>query len=145
MGRLSRKRPCPISESGWPQLGPASAIALNGSFSAQLFRSSSGEMTFAIEGLYLTGSSRHPGGNITGAPGYNAAQIIARDLGIDLWWNPVDGRKLWSELAQAAVSARCTECDVHFACWIVGSNQPILDVRFPACNDRPKRPFRLRG
>jgi phytoene dehydrogenase-like protein len=30
-----------------------------------------------IEGLYLTGSCCHPGGNITGAPGYNAAQMIA--------------------------------------------------------------------
>ena len=53
-----------------------------------------------IEGLYLTGSSCHPGGNITGAPGYNAAQMIARDLGIDLWWKPLDVRKLWSDLAQ---------------------------------------------
>jgi phytoene dehydrogenase-like protein len=52
-----------------------------------------------IEALYLTGSSCHPGGNITGAPGYNAAQMIARDLGIDLWWKPVDVRKLWSDLA----------------------------------------------
>ena len=30
--------------------------------------------------LYLCGSSSHPGGNITGLPGYNAAQVILRDL-----------------------------------------------------------------
>jgi len=43
-----------------------------------------------VEGLYLCGSSCHPGGNITGAPGYNAAQIIGRDLGLDLWWKPLN-------------------------------------------------------
>ncbi|MBI2361552.1 MAG: NAD(P)/FAD-dependent oxidoreductase [Deltaproteobacteria bacterium] len=42
-----------------------------------------------IEGLYLCGSSCHPGGNITGAPGYNAARIIAEDLGMDPWWKPL--------------------------------------------------------
>lgn len=54
-----------------------------------------------IEGLYLTGSSCHPGGNITGAPGYNAAAIIARDLGIDVWWDPQDVRQLWQDMAAA--------------------------------------------
>jgi phytoene dehydrogenase-like protein len=34
-----------------------------------------------IPGLYLCGSSSHPGGNITGLPGYNAAQVILGDLG----------------------------------------------------------------
>ena len=29
-----------------------------------------------LAGLYLCGSSSHPGGNITGLPGYNAAQVI---------------------------------------------------------------------
>ncbi|CAN5857692.1 NAD(P)/FAD-dependent oxidoreductase [soil metagenome] len=32
--------------------------------------------------LYLCGSSSHPGGNITGLPGYNCAQVIYRDLGL---------------------------------------------------------------
>jgi phytoene dehydrogenase-like protein len=32
--------------------------------------------------LYLCGSSSHPGGNVTGLPGYNAAQVILGDLGI---------------------------------------------------------------
>jgi len=31
-----------------------------------------------IEGLYLCGAGTHPGGGVTGAPGYNAAQAILR-------------------------------------------------------------------
>ena len=34
-----------------------------------------------IEGLYLCGSSTHPGGGIMGAPGRNAARRILKDLG----------------------------------------------------------------
>jgi len=45
-----------------------------------------------IDGLFLCGSSCHPGGNITGAPGYNAARVIAESLGIKTWWNPLDFR-----------------------------------------------------
>ena len=41
-----------------------------------------------VEGLYLCGSCCHPGGNITGLPGYNAAQVIHQDLGIDALWIP---------------------------------------------------------
>ncbi len=41
-----------------------------------------------IPGLYLCGSSSHPGGNITGLPGYNAAQVILADLGIKADWAP---------------------------------------------------------
>ena len=41
-----------------------------------------------IRNLYLCGSSSHPGGNITGLPGYNAAQVILRDLGIKADWMP---------------------------------------------------------
>ena len=33
-----------------------------------------------VEGLYLCGSGTHPGGGVTGAPGYNAARAILRDL-----------------------------------------------------------------
>ena len=42
-----------------------------------------------IDGLFLCGSSCHPGGNITGAPGYNAARVIAESLGIKPWWKPL--------------------------------------------------------
>ena len=52
----------------------------------------------SIDRLYLTGAGTHPGGNITGAPGYNAAQVVIRDLGMEVWWNPPDPRKVWAEL-----------------------------------------------
>jgi len=44
-----------------------------------------------VPGLYLCGGSTHPGGNITGLCGYNAASVIAADLGLKRWWNPPDG------------------------------------------------------
>ena len=34
-----------------------------------------------IAGLYLCGSSAHPGGGVSGIPGYNAAREILKDLG----------------------------------------------------------------
>jgi phytoene dehydrogenase-like protein len=34
-----------------------------------------------VKGLYLCGSSSHPGGNITGLPGYNCSKAILADLG----------------------------------------------------------------
>jgi phytoene dehydrogenase-like protein len=40
-----------------------------------------GEYRTHLPGLYLCGSSSHPGGNITGLPGYNAARVILSDLG----------------------------------------------------------------
>jgi phytoene dehydrogenase-like protein len=47
-----------------------------------------------LPGLYLCGSCCHPGGNITGLPGYNCAQVILRDLGISADWmpEPIEGR-----------------------------------------------------
>ncbi|MCS7142854.1 MAG: NAD(P)/FAD-dependent oxidoreductase [Aigarchaeota archaeon] len=51
-----------------------------------------------IKNLYLTGAPTHPTGNITGAPGYNTARVIAQDLGINLWWNPPDPRREWASL-----------------------------------------------
>ncbi len=51
-----------------------------------------------VENLYLCGSSCHPFGNITGAPGYNAARVILEDLGLPRWWNPPDPRKQWAAL-----------------------------------------------
>jgi phytoene dehydrogenase-like protein len=41
-----------------------------------------------LDGFYLCGSSSHPGGNITGLPGYNAAQVILGDLSIQPNWAP---------------------------------------------------------
>ena len=41
-----------------------------------------------IKNLYLCSSSCHPGGSIFLAAGYNAANIIAEDLGIQKWWPP---------------------------------------------------------
>jgi phytoene dehydrogenase-like protein len=46
--------------------------------------------------LYLCGASTHPGGNITGNPGYIAAAEILTDLGIRHWWTP---RDVWKALA----------------------------------------------
>jgi phytoene dehydrogenase-like protein len=36
-----------------------------------------------IEGLYLTGSTSHPGGSVSGRPGRNTARVVLGDLGID--------------------------------------------------------------
>ncbi|MFQ5914353.1 MAG: phytoene desaturase family protein, partial [Nitrospinota bacterium] len=41
-----------------------------------------------VESLYLTGSSTHPGGLLTGAPGYNTARVIHENSGLKVWWNP---------------------------------------------------------
>jgi phytoene dehydrogenase-like protein len=41
-----------------------------------------------VPGLYLCGSCCHPGGNITGLPGYNAAQVVLADLGLTPAWAP---------------------------------------------------------
>jgi phytoene dehydrogenase-like protein len=46
-----------------------------------------------LKGLYLCGSACHPGGNITGLPGYNCAQVIFSDLNLPAPWapRPVEG------------------------------------------------------
>lgn len=41
-----------------------------------------------VPGLYLCGGSTHPGGNITGLCGYNAARVIAADSAKAVWWKP---------------------------------------------------------
>ena len=52
-----------------------------------------------LEGLYLCGGSTHPGGNVTGLCGYNAARVIAADLGRPIWWNPPDVEEALGSLA----------------------------------------------
>jgi phytoene dehydrogenase-like protein len=51
-----------------------------------------------VPGLYLCGGSTHPGGNITGLCGYNAARVIAADLGKAIWWNPPDAEEALAAL-----------------------------------------------
>jgi phytoene dehydrogenase-like protein len=55
-----------------------------------------------VANLYYAGSASHPGGAISGGPGYIAAGIIARDLGLELWWQPWDARAALQALPQAA-------------------------------------------
>jgi len=47
-----------------------------------------GDYRGPFRGLYLCGSSSHPGGNVTGLPGYNAAQVVLADLGLRADWAP---------------------------------------------------------
>jgi phytoene dehydrogenase-like protein len=51
-----------------------------------------------VHGLYLCGGSTHPGGNITGLCGYNAARVIAADLDCPIWWNPPDAEQALASL-----------------------------------------------
>lgn len=48
-------------------------------FSMRPFPGASG-YRLPLPGLYLCGSSAHPGGGVTGVPGRNAAQVILADL-----------------------------------------------------------------
>lgn len=57
-----------------------------------------GRYALPLRGLYLCGGATHPGGNITGLPGYNAARVIAEDTGTRLWWGPDDLPQRWSAL-----------------------------------------------
>jgi phytoene dehydrogenase-like protein len=38
-----------------------------------------------LRGLYHCGAGAHPGGGVTGAPGHNAAGVIAGDLKRPRW------------------------------------------------------------
>lgn len=39
-----------------------------------------------IDGFYVAGASTHPGGMVTLGAGYNAAGVVASDLGFPTWW-----------------------------------------------------------
>jgi phytoene dehydrogenase-like protein len=56
----------------------------------------------SIPNLYYAGSAAHPGGAISGGSGYISAGIIARDLGVQLWWKPWDARAALAAMSQAA-------------------------------------------
>ena len=55
-----------------------------------------------VPNLYYAGSAAHPGGAISGGPGYISAGIIARELGLKLWWKPWDAREALAAVPQAA-------------------------------------------
>ncbi|MFQ5856742.1 MAG: phytoene desaturase family protein [Anaerolineae bacterium] len=40
-----------------------------------------------ISGLYVAGASVYPGGMVILGPGYNAAKVVAEDLGVEVWWS----------------------------------------------------------
>jgi hypothetical protein len=50
----------------------------------------------------MAGSSGHPGGAISGGSGYITAAIVARDLGLKLWWRPCDAAEALSSMPAAA-------------------------------------------
>jgi phytoene dehydrogenase-like protein len=64
-----------------------------------------GRYGLPIPGLYLCGGATHPGGNITGLPGYNAARVIAEDVGAPIWWPTIDPARLWATALDAAPDA----------------------------------------
>jgi phytoene dehydrogenase-like protein len=62
----------------------------NGQVGANRPFAGAGQYRMPLDGLYLCGGSTHPGGNVTGLCGYNAARVIAADLGAKIWWSPPD-------------------------------------------------------
>jgi phytoene dehydrogenase-like protein len=52
-----------------------------------------------VSNLYYAGSGAHPGGAISGGPGYITAGLIARDLGLKTWWTPWDARRALEDFA----------------------------------------------
>ncbi len=59
-------------------------------------------LSHADRALYMAGSAAHPGGAISGGSGYISAGIIARELGLKLWWKPWDAREALSNVPAAA-------------------------------------------
>lgn len=51
-----------------------------------------------VDGLYLCGASQHPGGSFYGTPGFNAAGVIADDLGAKVWWERDDAKDVLDAL-----------------------------------------------
>ena len=44
------------------------------------------EYSTPVDRLYICGASCHSGGLVTFGPGYNAANRIAEDMGLEKWW-----------------------------------------------------------
>ncbi|MDY6862392.1 MAG: NAD(P)/FAD-dependent oxidoreductase [Thermodesulfobacteriota bacterium] len=42
-----------------------------------------------IENLFMCGACTHPGGGVTGGPGYNSATAICDALKVKKWWSPI--------------------------------------------------------
>jgi hypothetical protein len=53
----------------------------------------------------MAGSAGHPGGSISGGPGYITAGLIARDLGIRPWWKAESAAEGLAALETAYASA----------------------------------------
>jgi len=73
-----------------------------GSFTGEQTMSNHFGYRTPIEGLYMAGSATHPGGAISGGGGYISAGVIARDLGVPMWWEPVDARASLLKLAASS-------------------------------------------
>jgi phytoene dehydrogenase-like protein len=74
-----------------PNLGegdPLGGAYSNGQYLYNRPFEGAGQYRTCLDGLYLCGASTHPGGNITGFPGFNAAGVIAADLGLGVDWVP---------------------------------------------------------
>jgi phytoene dehydrogenase-like protein len=65
----------------------------NGQVGARRPFAGAGHYRTPLHNLYLCGGSTHPGGNVTGLCGYNAARVIAADLGCPMWWHPPDAEQ----------------------------------------------------
>ncbi len=70
----------------------------NGQIGANRPFPGAGRYRAPIEGLYLCGGSTHPGGNITGLCGYNAASVIAADFKRQIWWDRPDLSEAYDRL-----------------------------------------------
>jgi phytoene dehydrogenase-like protein len=64
-----------------------------GELSAQQVHSNHFGYRTPIANLYMAGSATHPNGGISGGCGYISANVIAKDLGIVPWWQPVDAER----------------------------------------------------
>jgi phytoene dehydrogenase-like protein len=58
-----------------------------------------------IPNLYMAGSSVHPGGAISGGPGYIAAGVIVEALGATRWWPKIDLEQHAAALRNADIAA----------------------------------------